>query len=159
MRFHPTRRTLTLMLIECLLISTSLCHAIKDKPVLALTAVQAAAMVADGITTARATQPRTITTQVDYACSVNDIPVYCGSYSQPTTYARNEGDPISAFFIGRNPSWDRMVLAGTVEALGFMWLAERLRHSSHWERHIWWIPQVLTAGTHLGLAIRNARLR
>jgi hypothetical protein len=41
------------MLIECVLLSTSLCHAVRDKPVLALTTVQATVMVADGITTRR----------------------------------------------------------------------------------------------------------
>lgn len=146
------------MLIECLLISASLCHAVKDKPVLALTALQSAAMVADGITTTRAIQPQTITTQVNYACSVNGIPAYCGSYSQPTTFVRHEGDPISAFFIGRNPSWQRMVPAGVAEAIGFMWLSERLRHS-HWGRHIWWVPQSMIIGAHTVLAIRNSRLR
>jgi hypothetical protein len=39
------------MLIECVLLSASLCHAVKDKPVLALTAAHVASVVADGITT------------------------------------------------------------------------------------------------------------
>src|SRR5205807_3229339 len=39
------------MLIECVLLSASLCHALKDKPVLALTGLHAASAIADGITT------------------------------------------------------------------------------------------------------------
>ena len=38
------------MLIECVLLSASLCHAVKDKPVMALTAAHAASAFADGIT-------------------------------------------------------------------------------------------------------------
>lgn len=38
------------MLIECVLLSASLCHAAKDKPVLALTAAHAGSAIADGIT-------------------------------------------------------------------------------------------------------------
>jgi hypothetical protein len=39
------------MFIECVLLSVSLCHAVKDKPVMALTATHAAAVFADGLTT------------------------------------------------------------------------------------------------------------
>ncbi|SRR5579885_1431582 len=39
------------MLIECVLLSASLCHAVKDKPVMELTAAHAASAIADGITT------------------------------------------------------------------------------------------------------------
>ena len=39
------------MLIECILLSASLCHAMKDTPVLALTAAHAASVVADIRTT------------------------------------------------------------------------------------------------------------
>lgn len=39
------------MLIECVLLSVSLCHAVKDRPVMVLTAVHAASAIADGITT------------------------------------------------------------------------------------------------------------
>jgi hypothetical protein len=39
------------MFIECVLLASSLCHAVKDKPVVALTAMHAASVIADGITT------------------------------------------------------------------------------------------------------------
>ena len=39
------------MIIECILLSVSLCRATHDKPVIALGLAQSAALVADGITT------------------------------------------------------------------------------------------------------------
>ena len=48
----------TLMIIECILLSASLCRATHDKPVLALALTQSAALVADGITTRQRVQSR-----------------------------------------------------------------------------------------------------
>lgn len=39
------------MIIECILLATSLCHAIKDKPVIALAGVEAGLAISDGATT------------------------------------------------------------------------------------------------------------
>ena len=118
------------MLIACILLSASLCRAVHDKPVLALTAVQSAALVTDGITTKECDKP---------GCS--------------------EGDPVSRLFIGRHPTWSRMAPAGAAVAVGQMWLAERMKTSRHkWVRRLWWLPEVAGIAANSVAAANNERL-
>src|SRR5438445_13510792 len=78
------------MLIECILLSSSLCHALRDKPVMTLTAVSAIVMTADGMLTAEHT--RFVARQG-----------LMGSY---------EIDPLTRVFIDSRPTWKRMAPAG-----------------------------------------------
>ena len=112
------------MLIECVLLSASLCHAVKDKPVMALTAGQVASSVADGITTRR-------------------------------NFSRGYVEVQSAWLLGRRPSGLRMAATWAPEIIFETWLGERMRRSHTWLRHVWWLPQSLYIGVHLGDSVYN----
>lgn len=71
------------MLIECILLSTSLCHAVHDKPVLALGLMQSAGLLADGITT-----------------------------QQRVRQGYTETDPVTRLFLGSKPEWGAMAPLG-----------------------------------------------
>jgi hypothetical protein len=147
------------MFIECVLIVASLCQAVRDRPVMALTSISTAALVADGVTTSRIIGTHNWTALAPIPCSVNGAPVFCGSYLQQWTITRHEEDPVSRLLIGRYPTWKRMVPVGIGLIVGEMWLAERMKRSHTWVRHVWWIPQVLTIGANTTFATLNSRLR
>jgi hypothetical protein len=101
------------VLIECILLSASLCRAAHDKPVMALAFSQSAVLVADGITTRQRVQ-----------------------------LGYTELDPVTRVFLGSRPSWARMAPLGALQCLLETWLAERMRTSTHkWIRRLWWLPQ------------------
>jgi hypothetical protein len=101
------------MLIECILLSASLCRAVHDKSVLALALTQSAALVADGITTRN---------QVNLGFT--------------------ERDPVTRAVLGSRPTWARMAPLGALQCLFETWLAERMHTSMHkWIRRLWWLPQ------------------
>lgn len=118
------------MIVACILLSATLCRAVKDKPVMLLTAASSASLMADGITT-KALERR----------------------------GYQESDPIARFLIGRHPTWARMTAAGLPLVIGETWLAERMRTSRHkWERKLWWLPQTVQIGANFGSAVRNGTL-
>lgn len=101
------------MLIECILVSASLCHAVHDRPVMALTAAQSAVLVADGYTT-----------------------------RQRVRLGYTETDPLARMFLGGRPTWAGMAPLGAVQCLLETWLAERMHTSrNRWVRRMWWLPQ------------------
>jgi hypothetical protein len=104
------------MLLECILISASLCRAIHSRPIVALGAGQAVALLADGDLTRRNIKQGGM-----------------------------EVDPLARVFIGTHPAWPRMVPMGIVQTAAGMWLAQKMKSSRHaWLRRWWWLPQ--TAG-------------
>jgi len=99
---------------RCILFSATLCRAVHDKPVLALTALQAGLLVSDGITTRQV--------------------IHRGYF---------EIDPVARIFIGTRPTWGRMAPIGAAQAIAGTWLAERMRTSRHiWIRRFWLAPQM-----------------
>ena len=103
-------------MLDCLLLSLTLCKAIKDKPVATLGATQAIVLVADGVITRRNIKQDGI-----------------------------ELDPVSRAFIGSQPTWARMAPVGIAQTIGGMWLGEKMKTNRHvWVRRFWWAPQ--TAG-------------
>lgn len=118
------------MIIECILLSASLCRAVRSKPIVTLASVQTAALVADGVTT-RQYESR------------GDV----------------EDDPVAKFILGDRPTWARMAPAGAVLVIGEMWLAERMKTSRHaWERKTWWLPMVLGTAANTYEAVHNSSL-
>lgn len=109
----------------CLLLLLTLCSAVHDRPVAALTVVQTSALIGDGITTAKWHAGLT------------------------------EGDPLSRIFIGTHPTMLRMIPAGIGEMVITTYVAEKMHSSSHaWERKIWWVPQTLAISGHsAGIAV------
>ncbi len=103
----------------------------KDKYVLGLAAISTAAQVADGVTT------------IGYEHR-GDV----------------EGDPVAQVFLGRNPSWARMVPIGAAQIVGTAFLAHRMRISHNRFAHaIWWLPQSLSITVATGSAIHNHYLK
>jgi hypothetical protein len=110
------------MIIECILLSASLCRATHDKPVMTLALAQSAALVADGITT-----------------------------RERVRLGYTEFDPVTKIFLGSRPTWARMAPLGVVQCLLETWLAERMRTSTHkWVRRFWWLPQSVGIGGNIG---------
>ena len=106
------------MLIECILLSATLCHAVRDKPVLALGVAQSAALLADGITT-----------------------------QQRVQQGYTETDPVTRLFLGAKPNWGGMAPLGAAQCLLETWVAERMHTSRHkWVRRFWWVPQSVGIG-------------
>jgi len=120
------------MFIECILLSASLCHARSDKPVMALTLTQSAALVADGTTT-----------------------------RQRVGLGYTESDPFTRIFLGARPTWARMAPLGAVQCILETWLAERMHTSKHkWIRSLWWAPQsVGIVGNIAGVTANSGNLR
>jgi hypothetical protein len=117
------------MLIECILLSASLCHALRDKPVLVLGAAQSAALISDGITT-----------------------------QQRVRQGYIETDPLTKLFLGAKPGWAGMAPLGAAQCLLETWLAERMHTSRHkWVRRFWWVPQTVGIGGNLWGVSENVR--
>jgi len=113
--------------MNCFLLVVTLCAAIHDKPVAALTAAHTAAIVADGITT-----------------------------RQFVKRGEKENFPITDVILGQRPTWARMAPIGAVLVIGQMYLAERMRRSHNdFLRHVWWIPQVFSIQIHAISAAGN----
>ncbi len=116
---------------RCLLFVESFCQAVKKKPLLALTAMQTAALVSDGVTT-----------------------------RQFLRRGYTEVDPVARMLIGSRPTWARMAPLGAVQVAAGMWLAERMESSQHpWVRRFWWLPQVMGIAANAASAAHNAALR
>jgi len=115
---------------HCLLLILTLCQAVRDKPVLILTSLQASAFLADGILTHKT--------------------VGAGQY---------ESDPLTRPCVGSPATWKRMAPCGAAVVVGEMWLAEKMRRSKHgWMRKVWWLPQVATIGASAYGIHRNVRI-
>lgn len=76
------------MIIECILLSASLCRATHDKPVMVLGLSQSAVLVADGITT-----------------------------RERVRLGYTEFDPLARAVLGNRPTWARMAPMGVVQSL------------------------------------------
>jgi hypothetical protein len=120
------------MIIECILLSVSLCRAVHDKPVVALGLSQSAVLVADGVTT-----------------------------RDRVGLGYTETDPVTRLFLGRRPTWGAMAPLGTLQSILEMWLAERMRTSRNkWMRRLWWVPQsVGITGNAWGVQQNSRNLR
>lgn len=105
-----------------LILFAMLCRAVKDKPVMALTALQVAAIVADGITTRQ---------DIKSGCCV-------------------EKDPFARAFLGPRPTWNRMAPLGAAQVVGEVWLSEKLKGARGRERHLWWLPLTIGTADNLG---------
>jgi hypothetical protein len=117
------------MIIECILLSASLCRATHDKPVMALALAQSAALVADGITT-----------------------------REQVRLGYTETDPLARAVLGSRPTWARMAPLGALQCLLETWLAERMRTSPHrWIRRLWWLPQSVGIAGNIGGVKTNLR--
>jgi hypothetical protein len=113
--------------MHCVLLLLTLCAAVRDKPVMALTFAHADALFADGVVTRRS-----------------------------VLHGGEEVDPLARAFIGARPTWGRMVPVGAGFVIGEAWLAERMKTSRHaWVRRVWWVPQAVSAQVSLTLAVRN----
>lgn len=113
--------------MHCLLLTLTLCAALHDSPVMALTTAQTAAMVADGISTRRF-----------------------------VARGQRERDPIARLAIGSAPTWGRIVPVGAAVVVLQTYLAERMKTSRHeWARRVWWLPQVVSIQVHTTLAVGN----
>jgi len=116
---------------KCILFQEGLCRAAKSKPILALAAVQTAALVSDGITT-----------------------------RQFLRRGYTEVDPLTRILIGRKPTWGRMAPLGAVQVVAGMWLAERMATSQHvWVRRFCWLPQIMGTAGNLAATAHNVTLR
>ena len=105
-------------LAKCVLFSASLCVAVRDKSIVALTAAQTGVSISDGVTTTRFVKRGYV-----------------------------EVDPLSRILLGRRPSWARMAPMGAAQILASAWLAGRMKSSSHiWMRRLWWLPQIMEIG-------------
>ena len=103
------------MQIKCILLEVTLCHAVHDKPMLALTTVQTVVLVSDGVTTRQFVKRGYV-----------------------------EVDPLARILIGRKPTWGRMAPLGAVQVVASVWVAERMKTSRHiWVRRLWWMPQMI----------------
>lgn len=101
----------------------------KDKPVLALTAANAAMTLTDGISTKH-------WEHADPGC---------------------ESGPFRAV-LGCRPTWGRMAPLGAVEVFGGSILAHEMRQSRHaWVRHMWWVPQTVSISFHSKAVAYNYR--
>lgn len=119
------------MILECVLLSASLCRAVRSKPIMVLTGVQSSALVADGVTSMNFRQR-----------------------------GLEETEPVSRVLLGKYPSWARMAPVGAAVVTGEVWLAYRMKTSPHgWERRIWWLPMVLGTAANTYEAVHNSRLR
>src|SRR5437879_71159 len=98
------------MLIECILLSSSLCHALHDKPVMVLTAASAVVLSTDGALTAEHTR-------------------FASRQGWPGGY---EIDPLTRVFIGSRPAWKRMAPTGLALTVAETILAERMHRSHTW---------------------------
>ena len=57
-----------------------------------------------------------------------------------------EHDPITRSFIGREPTWSRMIPFGIGAVSATSVVSDKMRRSHTWVRHIWWLPQVGSIG-------------
>jgi|SRR2546427_2471310 len=116
---------------NCLLLIEGLCQAMKNKPILALTTIQAAALVSDGVTT-----------------------------RQFLRRGYTEVDPLARILIGSKPTWARMAPLGAAQVIAGMWIAQRMATSRHvWVRRFWWLPQIMGIAGNLAATGHNVALR
>jgi hypothetical protein len=111
------------MFIECVLLSASLCHAVKDPPVVALAVTQSAIVTANAVTTYEVQQIYPVGTW-------------------------REQDPIARRLMGSRPQLRSMILWGEAEVVLTMYLGERMKRSHLWIRHLWWAPQLVAIVGH-----------
>ncbi len=115
---------------RCRLFNYGLCRAIRDQRVVALAAIQTAALLSDGVTT-----------------------------RQFLRRGYTEVDPVARVFLGSKPTWGRMAPLGAVQVIAGMWLAERMATSSHvWVRRLWWLPQIIGIAGNTAATAHNVAL-
>ena len=111
------------MFIECILLSASLCHAVKDPPVVALAVTQTAIVITNAVTKYEMEQ------------------VYPVGFWQET-------NPMLRPLMGPRPQVRSMIAWGGAEVVLTMYLGERMKRSHSWIRHLWWAPQLIAIGGH-----------
>lgn len=116
---------------RCILLSMSLCGAVHDRSTLALASAQTAAVLADGITTRQSVRRGNV-----------------------------EIDPLTRVFIGRRPTWSRMLPLGMVQVVAETWISQRMKDSKHnWLRRCWWLPLVVGIAANSAGTIDNLTRR
>lgn len=116
---------------RCILLVPTLCEAVHDKTVMALTAGEVVGMAADNVTT------------------VEDVKI-----------GFIEGDPISRFFYGERPTYARMIPIDAAYDVGMLYLSEKLKTShNHLLRKVWWLPDVVQISVSGGAVGWNLNLR
>src|SRR5260370_35566067 len=90
---------------KCIFFAEGLCRATKNKPILALTAIQTAALVSDGVTT-----------------------------RQFLRRGYTEVEPLARILIGPKPTWGRMAPLGAVQVAAGMWIPDRIAASQEARR-------------------------
>ena len=61
-------------------------------------------------------------------------------------------EPVVRPFIGRRPTWSRMLPAGVLEVGAAAWIGHELK--KHHKKY-WWVPQVALIAAHTSFAISN----
>ena len=111
------------MLIECILLSASLCHAVKDPPVVALAVTQSAIVVADAVTE----------NEIEQIYPVG---------------AWRDDNPVGLRLVGPRPQLRSMIAWGAAEVVFTMYLGERIKRAHSWIRYLWWAPQLIAIAGH-----------
>ena len=116
---------------RCLVFNESLCQAMRNRRIVVLGTMQAAALISDGITT-----------------------------RQFLRRGYTEVDPVARILIGSKPTWGRMAPLGAVQVVAGMWLAERMARSRHpWVRRFWWLQQMMGIAGNAAATAHNFTLR
>lgn len=139
-RAPPATQTRAPMFIECVLLASSLCQTVRDKPVMALFAVGTGAAVADVWQTERARRV----------------------YAQPCSFTPSgpcgfhEYDPLVRPLLPHPAAYYAVAIGYSALPA---WLGHRLRIShSRLLRSLWWMPQVAAiSGSAGGLAFSFSR--
>jgi hypothetical protein len=67
-----------------------------------------------------------------------------------------EQDPVAKFFIGKYPTWNRMIVWGSVEIICATYLAYTMKNSNNMIiKKLWWIPQACFISFHGGCIALN----
>jgi hypothetical protein len=122
------------MIIECVLLTVSLCHVVKDKPVMALLAADVTIKIMD----VRQTERNYRWGEMHPCSTFHSNEQLCGFVEHDAFVAPLV--PHSAAFYAFE--WSGAVFSG--------WIGHKLRESRRrWMRDIWWVPQTISVGQNL----------
>jgi hypothetical protein len=110
------------MFIECILVASSLCHAIKDKPVMALLSIDVVVKTLDVRQTLR-----------DYNLGPRAGCSICSFHENNSTVRPLLAHPASFYAFE------------AAYALTAAWIGHKMRGSRHrWIQDLWWVPQTIS---------------